>query len=233
MAVIDKLLARLTEVYNTESTSNVYKLLDIDAEQLEGLQQELLDVMESHFVDVASGIQLDRIGFLLNTVRKVGEADSSYRARLKSVVQGIIGGGTKPQLALIIKAAIPTITDSDIIFEEPLISGEYGNLRILIKNTSGKVYSPSYIDDIYRFKAAGVDLKYVGALFEDGVEFAESLVYSLSSLYEEQMIFSESFSGLLQGFGNFAEGIILTEDPDVGMHRVNITFVNSLNVTGS
>lgn len=85
---------RLSTAYNKAETSNNYKLLRIFAEELDEIEQTLGDVKNSHFVDTATGISLDRIGSLVNEMRG-GDDDEAYRARIKTKYSQMIADGTK------------------------------------------------------------------------------------------------------------------------------------------
>lgn len=94
MSAIADLVKRLSSAYEKDSTGNNYKMLQIPASEFEIIKTETENVKDSHFVDTAIGLSLDRIGALLKVFRGSGETDTSYRARIKSEVPNFVGGGT-------------------------------------------------------------------------------------------------------------------------------------------
>jgi len=80
-----------------ESDSVIVRFLDAFSTEAEDFGDDLDEIRESHYVDVASGDALDRIGAQYGPLgRRAGRDDSAYRTYLKSLVQVFQYRGTVP-----------------------------------------------------------------------------------------------------------------------------------------
>lgn len=79
------------------SDSVIVRFLDAFSTEAEDFGDDLDEIRESHYVDVASGDALDRIGAQYGPLgRRAGRDDSAYRTYLKSLVQVFQYRGTVP-----------------------------------------------------------------------------------------------------------------------------------------
>jgi len=88
-----RLTDRLTPPYNKEDTSNNYKFMKIPGEQKDDILEMLQDVLRNHWLEYATGIQLDQLGALVGAPRG-DRNDADYRAYLETFVSAYVGGGT-------------------------------------------------------------------------------------------------------------------------------------------
>jgi len=78
-----------------EKWSKWIKIVEIEENKL---KETLDDVKQALFVDTAKGKDLDRLAKLFNLVRKDGEDDESFRARIKSYFQSVTRSATKTDI---------------------------------------------------------------------------------------------------------------------------------------
>jgi hypothetical protein len=77
------------------------------------------DAIFSHYLNEASGSNLDRIGSLFGDLgKRRNRSDSEYRSLLRSIVQSFAGRGTVPGLKFAIAAGVGTDPDNIIIDED-------------------------------------------------------------------------------------------------------------------
>lgn len=80
--------------------------------------KDFVAIMRSHWVDTASGEDLDRIGPLFSVVRKAAEKDDDYRGRLKTAVLSYKGGGTPNAVRMMVRIAMGLPADHPITIDE-------------------------------------------------------------------------------------------------------------------
>ncbi len=117
----DDIADRLPHFYMTWSgDSAITTLIRSVASALDRTQLDLIEILRSHWVDTAGGDDLDRLGLMLSTQRKVGEGDREYRGRLKTAIIGYSGGGTLNSIRIMIRIALGLPEDYPIdIVENP------------------------------------------------------------------------------------------------------------------
>jgi hypothetical protein len=93
-----------TEIYNTSITSNLYKILSAMSVELDTFLVQMENVKNSRFIDYAVGLDLDKIGAIINVHRFSSENDLSYRGRIKTTIPSFIGGGTISSIKQVIKS---------------------------------------------------------------------------------------------------------------------------------
>ena len=115
---------RLPSFYRTwDRKAVIARLIEAFGSKLDESSEELFQVLKSHWVDTATGEDLDKLGALLNIARRPGETDRDFRVRLKTGVQGYMGGGTKKAILSAIKVALGLKNVAGIeIVENPLVS---------------------------------------------------------------------------------------------------------------
>jgi len=214
---ITSLINRLTEAFSKVSDSNNYKLLSIDAEQFDDLDQTFLDTQSAHYVEEATDESLDNVGELLNLERETNETDDQFRARIEAKVPSFIGGGT--QAAIIQAVAEFLDLDESYVsvedgYDDPPTSGNYGHFRISITVFVWNV---------------GQNLGRLYDLINDEIRAAGTVLDSIGLKMEDAMSMSDAFSFTPDAF------VLLDEynmdmDDDIFVHRTDITSTESLNV---
>jgi len=94
MDVDKKIKANFTNV----DRSNVNALMEIVADEIQELLITYRDISDSHMVDEAEGIYLDKVGEIWGIERIPDETDVKFRERIKAYAPGFGGGGTLDDL---------------------------------------------------------------------------------------------------------------------------------------
>lgn len=81
------------------------------------MEKDLAWIMRSHWVDTASGKDLDRLGALFSIPRGK-EKDSDYRGRLKTAIISYRGGGTVGSIKMMARIALGLPPDHPIEMRE-------------------------------------------------------------------------------------------------------------------
>jgi hypothetical protein len=80
----------------------------------------LIGILRAHWVDTATGADLDRLGAVLSIARKTGESDLDFRGRLKTAIIGYSGGGTRGSIRMMVRIALRLPEDYPVtIVENP------------------------------------------------------------------------------------------------------------------
>jgi hypothetical protein len=107
-----------------EEESQIFNFIRATNKQLDESEEKITDLMKAHWVDTAVGDELDWIGVPFGLTRFLGEDDSSYRIRLKRVVNEYMGGGTVSAIREAVRALVNAKRDEDVkIVENPPASG--------------------------------------------------------------------------------------------------------------
>jgi hypothetical protein len=107
MSRADNIADRLPHFYMTwDKDAAINTLIRSMARALDGAETDLIEILRSHWVDTARDGDLDRLGLMLSTQRKVGEDDQEYRGRLKTAIIGYSGGGTLNSIRIMIRIAL-------------------------------------------------------------------------------------------------------------------------------
>jgi hypothetical protein len=72
--------------HHMESSNNLKSLLTVHALAFQQIEAVLFDLEIMRTIDIATGIQLDGIGQIINVTRIVGQTDDSYRFALKTAM---------------------------------------------------------------------------------------------------------------------------------------------------
>lgn len=97
MPTFRELIDYFPSITPRERDSVIARFLEAFSEENNDFGQDLDDIRESHYVDLASGTNLDEIGKQYGPLgRRAGRDDSSYRTYLKSLVQVFQYRGTVP-----------------------------------------------------------------------------------------------------------------------------------------
>lgn len=121
MSRADDISDRLPHFYMTwNGDAAITTLIRSVAANLDHTEADLIDILRSHWVDTARGDDMDRLGLMLSTRRKIGEGDQEYRGRIKTAIIGYSGGGTLNSIRIMIRIALGLPDDYPIdIIENP------------------------------------------------------------------------------------------------------------------
>jgi len=107
MSRADDIADRLPHFYMTwNGDAAITTLIRAVASALDRTEYDLIEILRSHWVDTARGADLDRLGLMLSTQRKIAEGDQEYRGRLKTAIIGYSGGGTLNSIRIMIRIAL-------------------------------------------------------------------------------------------------------------------------------
>lgn len=99
-----KSLKYLSTAFNKDG--NVYKLVKIIDDAFDDLVNELEDVRKAHFVNHATGRNLDAIASCLTVVRIQNENDNRFRVRIKLEAAKVTNNATINEIKQIIATAL-------------------------------------------------------------------------------------------------------------------------------
>jgi hypothetical protein len=102
-----RILDRFPSFYKTwDRNSLIFNMVHALGKRLDEAEKDLYAIMWAHWVDKASGSELDQLGDLYNIKRKPDETDSAYRNRLKRAIMEFKGGGTINAVLTSVKTAL-------------------------------------------------------------------------------------------------------------------------------
>lgn len=90
--MIEKMIARLPDAYNKDRQSNIHKLIQLAADQLQSGEETLQLIHDWRDVDQAQGKALDRLGKDVGQPRE-GLNDEQYRQKVKIKIRANLSGG--------------------------------------------------------------------------------------------------------------------------------------------
>lgn len=110
-------------------------------------------------VSEGEGVQLDRLGELLNQPRAggvypLGESDAIYRAKLRTAILRNRARGTAPEILAIVHALLPSVLSVQL----SEISTAAFNLSLYVPAPLTTVEQQALIDFVVQAKAAGVKI---------------------------------------------------------------------------
>lgn len=91
------------KVYSKDPDGNLYKILSSMSKEFDDFIEDMADIKKAHFVDEASGENLEKICAILNVRRFFGESDQSLRGRIKTIIPSFIGGGAIESIKHVVK----------------------------------------------------------------------------------------------------------------------------------
>jgi len=124
MSRAEKMCDRLPKFYKGwDRSSLVYAFISSFASQIDDADDQIAEIMRSHWVDSARGQDLDLLGAAVASKRMQGEGDEKYRSRIRRAVSDYRGGGTVRAILESVMGLIGTSTEGDVeIVENPLLS---------------------------------------------------------------------------------------------------------------
>lgn len=115
MSKIDIIMDKFPDkVYKKDNESNLYKFISAFSTELDEMVDKMEEIRNSHFVDSATGKDLEKIASILNLYRLRNESDESFRGRIKTKVPSFVGGGTITAIRQVIRTFLgvePTIIE--------------------------------------------------------------------------------------------------------------------------
>lgn len=124
MSRAEKMCDRLPKFYKGwDRNSLVYTFMSSFASQLDDADEQIAEIMRAHWVDSATGQDLDRLGAAVLSMRMLGEDDEKYRLRIRRAVSDYRGGGTVRAILESVMGLLGTSSEGDVeIVENPLLS---------------------------------------------------------------------------------------------------------------
>jgi hypothetical protein len=114
----EKVAARLPHFYlSWDRSSVVSNVVESVGKRMEETENDLMWIMRSHWVDTASGKDLDMLGALFSIPRGE-ERDRDYRGRLKTAIISYKGGGTVGSIKIMARIALGMPSDHPIEVRE-------------------------------------------------------------------------------------------------------------------
>jgi hypothetical protein len=125
--------------------STVAKLVYSVSSELDKAEDTVTDLIGSHWVDTATGTDIDRIGIMFGIKRRPQESDEQYRSYLKHSVDQYRGGGTLGGILSDLEMALGP--ESVAIIENPLVESHAEFL--VIANDTWKLGSQSIQNEAF------------------------------------------------------------------------------------
>jgi hypothetical protein len=121
MERVQRVGERLPRFYRYwDKSSLIFRLIAAFCKELDGTEAEITNMMKAHWVDTASGDELERLGALVGARRIPGEDDTRFKARLKRTVGEYEGGGTVTAIEEAIRALLGSMEPGAVrILENP------------------------------------------------------------------------------------------------------------------
>jgi len=123
MSRAERICERLPKFYKSwMRSSTLYRVIEAISIELNACGDEVAKMMKSHWVDTASGMDLDMLGSIFRLRRTSGEDDEHYRVRLKRAIADFTGGGTIYSISSMLRELVG---DDFNIVENPPAEGYY------------------------------------------------------------------------------------------------------------
>lgn len=115
----EKIAGRLPHFYmHWDGSTVISSVVGSFGKTMDEAEKDFKTIMKAHWVDSASGEDLDRIGSLYSLKRKASEPDDDYRGRLKTAVLSYKGGGTPNAVRMMVRIALGLPQDYPVEIEE-------------------------------------------------------------------------------------------------------------------
>lgn len=115
---------RLSSAFAKDPNTNLARFITLISDELDELDVATEAVRPAHQLELATGIQLDRVVDLIGVVRLPGETDAEFRARAGVVRWLQSSSGTKAEIAAIIMYLTGCTADQFAIIENPNADGD-------------------------------------------------------------------------------------------------------------
>jgi|Deesub1362A_J573_1020465.scaffolds.fasta_scaffold00761_31 predicted nucleotidyltransferase component of viral defense system len=159
MAVED-LVSKLSTAFNKMSDSNNYKLLSVIDSEFQNIEQTIGDIENAHFVDFATGKNLDYIGQLFNVSRRQNETDEHYRARIKITFSKLTDIATIKDVKEVVAATLNTETSRIEVRDLYDLEPAYFDIWVFLQDLNNAGLTVEELKDLLQaIKPAGVRLE--------------------------------------------------------------------------
>ncbi|MEM3692666.1 MAG: hypothetical protein QXI39_01400 [Candidatus Bathyarchaeia archaeon] len=133
---IERVGDRLPRFYRSwDRSSLIFRLIAALCKELDVTEAEVTNMMKAHWVDTASGDELDRLGTLIGARRIPGEDDAHFRTRLKRTVGEYEGGGTVTAIEDAIRAFIGSSEPREVRIMENPPAEAFEEFRVMAGDT--------------------------------------------------------------------------------------------------
>ncbi|MBS7610182.1 hypothetical protein KEJ19_06435 [Candidatus Bathyarchaeota archaeon] len=180
---IQRVGERLPRFYRSwDRSSLIFRFITALCKELDLTEAEVTNMMKAHWVDTASGDELDRLGTLIGARRIPGEDDARFRTRLKRTVSEYEGGGTVIAIEDAIRALLGSSDPMDVRIVENPPAEASEEFRVMAGNT-WVIGSHSIRDETPR----------ITLLVEEGGEVRDPQIVNLDT--GEGIVFKGTLSG--------------------------------------
>jgi len=145
------IIRRLSSAFRQDKESNNYKIIKVQADEMDEVATVIEDLVQAHNIELASGASLNSLAELLELERD-GLSDNDFRALIAATAVFRRSNGTIAD----IKNVVSSITGVPV---EDIVIHEDGNTSFSIEMSSPNQKAFSFeilVDNIVAAKAAGV-----------------------------------------------------------------------------
>lgn len=207
------------------NSSNLISLVSLNADRIQGLNDEAIKMLDGMSLSTASGKQLDGTATILNLTRIIGESDADFRARILSETSVLAKSGEPGH---VIDVYLLLTEASSIFFSENYPAG--------IELAAHKDEAHNFLlwseefDNALWVKGTGVTVSPEAATAPDGSETADVMAYDGSHAANFFRLYQE-FIGF--DAGNYNNSIWLRSDTPITLRIVSgsPTTLIDVNVT--
>lgn len=171
------------------SDSIISRYIEASDEEFKSVDDELNAIIESKFVDFASGDELDEMGKIFEELGKRGGRDDvEYRTYLKSVVQSFVSRGTKHGIKLAVAAATGLDLDEINIIED------FPNSTYEVELPAGAPVAGSTVEEIADIAdPSGIELASTRFLAgEEEIEIEDAISVSIAPVVNEDVSINDT-----------------------------------------
>lgn len=184
MDILDKMKRFITNNYKTDEDSNIGKLMSIIASEISETENTVMTVDYNRDVDVATGVNLEKIGSNFGEVRG-GKSDETYRQYIKTRMRANLSGGEMETLIEVLNVFfsgnLKSIEESWNVNDGAIYDGEPANIVITFYST------PNVIpyEAIDRVVAGGVGAYYFNEEVRDRFLALNTEIKQWESFYKK------------------------------------------------
>lgn len=114
MVDLSRIIDKFPSLNPREEGSVFYRYIESFQEEVDDYETDLNDIRESHYIDLATGSELDEIGKQYGVLgKRSGRTDSEYRKYLKGLVDVFSFNGTVPGIKAAVSSGL-SIDESDV-----------------------------------------------------------------------------------------------------------------------
>lgn len=154
---LEQLINRLTAPHYTEDDGDTYKLMQMQALQVEKQSHTIDDITAAHKLKDATGYSLDQFGVMVKLLRETGEGNDHYRARLYTQIAIYMRSAT-PQDMVSTCAGVLGVGTDRVVFTDGSLPASFGIAMFLLDITNAGISFSDLEDMIDAAKAGGVDM---------------------------------------------------------------------------